>query len=154
VGIWVNGPSPLEVDIPGIAEAMRPALYEWFSGHVQIIDLNRRAATAFDPVADTGGVAAPQIVLDSGVGGALIQPIRQPTRIDYGAQPNGLLGIRFQLKIESVPSEKLRGGLAVKVVDGGNESDLTLYTFALGEAINSSLAWGRIFEATVITGGQ
>lgn len=155
MGVWANGPDPRGnvVDVEGIAEVMRPVLYGWFSAHIQLIDPNRLAATAYSATADTGGTATPQLVLDSGVNGALIQPVRSASRLDAGGQPNALLGIRFQLKAEPSASETLRAGLRVKVLDGGNSPDLVNYFFSLSEAIDSSLRWGRIFDAVVLTGG-
>lgn len=155
MGVWGHGPDPTRIDVEGIAEAMRPVLYAWMTGRVQILDPKRQTAAAYVPTADTGGTVAPTLVLDSGVDGALIQPIRSPTRIDVGAQATGILGVRFQIRRDIAPEvgQKLRGGLIVKVLDGGNDTQLTLSTFSLTETIDSSLAWGRIYDAVVITGG-
>lgn len=154
MGVWSSGPDPTKVDIPGIAAEMRPVLYEWFSGRIQIIDPKREGMGDYDPYADSrDGVTPPGLVLDSGVDGALIQPIRSPTRIDVGAQPNAVLGVRFQLKREPGAIGDLRGGLLVKVLDGGESSDLARYRFSLTEAVDSSLAWGRIYDAVLIAGG-
>lgn len=114
------------------------------SGRIEIIDFHR------------GEDREPEVVLDSGENGALIQPLRAPSSIDMGGQPTNLLGVRFQLKRAPEVSEGqvLRGGLAVRVLDGGNAPDLTRWAFSLTEALDSSLAWDRIYEAVVVTGGS
>jgi hypothetical protein len=144
MGVWANGPRPDRVDIPGIAEAMRPALEQWMTGRVRIIDPHR------------GESVGVETILDSGDNGALIQPLRGGNQGDVGGQSVGILGVRFQVTRtpEVFQADKLRGGLLVKVVDGGNAPELErIPNYALSEAIDSSLAWDFIFEATVITGG-
>lgn len=156
MGVWANGPSPKTVDAQGIAEAMRPALEAWMTGHVQIVDLKRSAAGAANAFTDQRAATAPVIVLDSGSEGALIQPMRAATRGEIGGQPSGLLGVRFQVKRSAViaEGERLRGGLAVRVLDGGNAPGLVGPTYALPEVLDSSLAWDYIFEAVVVSGGS
>lgn len=125
------------------------------SAHVCIYDPARLETPPYDSVADTGGVAVPKLVLDSGPGGALVQPIRSATRVVVGNQPNAILGIRFQIKA-SAPIEDgttLRAGLILRVVDGGESSDLAPLTYSLTETVDSSLRWDRIIEAVVLTGG-
>lgn len=144
MGVWANGPRPDIVDIPGIAEAMRPALYAWMSAQIKIYDPKRYAAS---PEA--------ALVLDSGANGAIIQPLRAPSMVDFGSQSTAIVALRFQVR-EDAPIEAgqtLRGGLVVKVIDGGNAAGLERYTFALPEAMDSSLMWGRIFEANVVATG-
>jgi len=153
MGVWANGPSSVGIDLPGIAEAMRPTLEEWFTTRLGFYDLNREEAAAFDPFADTGGTAASQLVLDTGANGALLQPLRAPARADVGAQPNGVLSIRFQVKQSVAPTVPLRGGLVVRVLEGGNTTIPDTWLFSLSEAIDSSLMWDRIMDATLITGG-
>lgn len=156
MAVWSRGPDPTRVDIPGIAEAMRPAVEMWMTGHIQIVDMKRGAAGAANAFTDTRASYEPVIVLDSGPQGALIQPLRAPTRGDVGGQPSGLLGVRFQVKrsVGITPGETLRGGLTVRVLDGGNAAGLVGPTYALPEVLDSSLAWGYIFEALVVSGGS
>lgn len=157
MGVFANGPSPRVdvVDVPGIAAAMRPALELWFSGHIQILDLRRSTTPSpkYDPIADNGGTVAPVIILDSGAAGALIQPLRIPNPAVVGGQPSSLQGVRFQIKrsVSVTDGQVLRGGLVVKVIDGGNEPELQRYLYALDETVNSSLAWDRIYEAHMVT---
>lgn len=156
MGVWSGGPDPTRIDVAGIAEAMRPALEMWMTGRVQIVDLKRGSAGSADAFADSRAVAAPVIVLDSGPDGALIQPMRAASRGDVGGQPSGLLGVRFQVKrgVAIAEGQKLRGGLAVRVLDGGNAPGLVGPLYALPEVLDSSLAWDYIFEAVVVAGGQ
>ncbi|MDF2915908.1 MAG: hypothetical protein K0S70_125 [Microbacterium sp.] len=156
MGVWSGGPSPTSVDIPGIAAAMRPALEQWMTGHIQIVDLKRGAAGAANAFTDVRTNTEPVIVLDSGPNGALIQPMRAATRGEIGGQPSGLLGVRFQVKRSASIAEgqRLRGGLAVRVLDGGNAAGLVGPTYALPEVLDSSLAWDYIFEAVVVAGGS
>lgn len=155
MGVWSRGPAANRVDVPGIAAAMRPALEAWMTGHLQIIDLRRQSTSDYDALADVGGTSQGVVVLDSGPNGALIQPLRAPLRGDVGGQPSGILGIRFQVKRETIVSgQTLRGGLAVKVLDGGNSPGLVGPIYSLPEVIDSSLSWDYIFEATVVTGGS
>lgn len=158
MGVFVGGPSPTSLDFAGVAAAMRPTLYEAFTAHVQVWDPNRDdlpvIGNRYDPFGDTGGKAEATLVFDSNANGALVQPIRSPGRIDVGDQPNALLGVRFQVK--RIPTETdtvLRGGLLLRVLDGGESPDLVGRAFALQEAVDSSIAWGRIWDAVVVTGG-
>lgn len=154
MGVWAGGPSATSIDPAGIAEAMRPALYEWFTGHIIIFDPNRAQVSKYNPDDDAGGRSVETIILDSGENGALVQPIRSPTRIEMADQPNGILGVRFQVKREVLTKvEGLRGGLQVRVVNGGNSPELVGPIYSLQEPFDSSLAWGRIFDAVVLTGG-
>lgn len=143
MGVWANGPDPTKADLMGIAEAMRPAVRQWMTGHVRIYDPNR----------DSTG--EPILVLDSGPQGALVQPLRAPSAIDIGGQPSNLLGIRFQITRAPVEVDltKLGSGLVVRVIDGGNSPLLEIPTYSLGEVMDSTLGWDYIFEATVATGG-
>lgn len=155
MGVWGRGPNPNRVDVAGIAAAMRPALYLWFNAHVQIFRPVRDNQADFDPFADDSATVDDSVlVLDSGVNGALVQPLRTPNRVDVGDQANSLLGVRFQIAREVEPTEPLRGGLLVRVLDGGQDPTLTGYTFSLLETVDSSLAWGRIYEAVVVAGGS
>jgi len=155
MGVFAFGPSVTSIDLQGIATAMRPTLEMWMNAHIRIIDPQREDSTTYDPTLDTGGVATSAIVFDSGENGAIIQPIRSPSRIDVGGQANGLLGIRFQVKRNESPpaAGTVRGGLLVQVVNGGNLSVPAFWRFGLAEAIDSSLAWDHIYDATLITGG-
>jgi len=155
MGVFAFGPSVTSIDIEGMAEGMRPSLEMWMNAHIKIIDPQRQTSTKYDPTADTGGTAAEILVLDSGANGAIIQPIRSPSRIDVGGQANGLLGIRFQFKRNATSMQvgTMRGGLLVQVVDGGNAPIPSTWRFGLAEAIDSSLMWDHIYDATLITGG-
>lgn len=151
MGIW-GGTDPVPVDVAKIATIMRPVLYAWFNGRLKFFDPGSRGVTRYSGTTDTGGVnpAGNTLIFDTLDDGALIQPIRSASRLELGGQANDLVGIRFQIKRDST---LLRGGLLVQVVDGGEDVTLPKYTFELQEAIDSSLGWGRILEATVVTGG-
>lgn len=156
MGVWGRGPSPKTIDAPGIAAAMRSTLEEWMTGHIQIIDLKRGAAGPADAFTDQRASTDPVVVLDSGPNGALIQPMRGAARLEIGGQPSGLLGVRFQVKrsAQITPGQSLRGGLAVKVLDGGNAPLLVGPIYSLPEVLDSSLMWDYIFEAVVVSGGS
>lgn len=154
MGVFAKGPSVNSVDLPGIAAAMRPTLEMWMSAHVRIYDPSRETTTPYNPVTDTGGTRSEVLVYDSGENGAIVQPIRSPSRVDVAGQPGTIQGVRFQLKrIAPEAGEKLRGGLIVRVVSGGNDPQLEALQFSLGDAFSSSLAWDHIFEASVLAGG-
>jgi hypothetical protein len=154
MGVFAFGPSATSVDLPGIAEAMRPALEAWMSARVQIWDPKRAGTLGnYDPTADTGGFPTAALVYDSGENGAIVQPIRSPGRVTVGQQATGIQSIRFQLKrIAPELGTTLRGGLRLRVLNGGNDPQLEALVFSLGDAFSSSLAWDHIFEATVLTG--
>lgn len=156
MGVWARGPRPDRLDIPGMAAGMRPSLEEWMTGHIQIIDLNRESSSTANAYSDDIGLPSPTVVLDSGVNGALIQPMRAPSRGEVGGQPSGLLGVRFQVKrsAQITAGQTLRGGLAVKVLDGGNAPGLVGPLYSLPEVMDSSLMWDYIFDAIVISGGN
>jgi hypothetical protein len=132
---------------------MRPALEQWMTARVQIFDPDRENATDYDPTADTGDKSTPLLVLDSGANGAIVQPIRSPTRILEGQQPTAILGVRFQIKRAPVVSVPIRAGMTLKVLDGGNDAALVGPLFSLVEGVDSSLAWDRIYDAVLVTGG-
>lgn len=146
MGLYAGGGLP---DIPSIAAAMRPALYAWFTGHLQLIDPKSETITRYDSVADSGGVrTGASVVFDSGPGGALIQPIRAAGASNFGDQSVGIQGIRFQTTLDL--SFVAKSGLVVKVLDGGEDSTLTAFQYALLNGVDSSLAWGRIYEARAV----
>lgn len=143
MGVWAKGPNPTTVDVEGIAEVMRPAVEAWMSAHIHIYDPARYGASP-----------SPILVFDSGEDGAIIQPLRAPRETTIGSQPNAVRAIRFQVKQGVVEvGQRLRGGLVVKVIDGGNAKGLEDYVFALLDTVDSSLMWDHIYEANVITGG-
>lgn len=153
--LYPPGFNPNAVDVQAIAAEMRPALEQWFSGHIQIIDPNTRGGEPYDAKTDTGGVADPDVVLDSGPGGALIQALSGARTGDQGDQQIGIQGVRFQVKASAMPAGvQLHSGLQVIVVDGGNDPQLTMLTYSLKRAINSSIMWNEIFEAVVATAGR
>lgn len=142
MGVWASGPSPFGVDVAGIAEAMRPAVEAFMTARIQVIDPKRAS----------GGV--PTILLDSGPNGALVQPLRSPSTVTVGGQPNTIYGIRFQMKrTPQSESVNLRSGLLIKVLDGGNAPESTGRIYAMNEGVETSLAWDHIFEASVVGGG-
>jgi hypothetical protein len=144
MGVWANGLDPTTVDVAGIAATMRPALYAWMSARIKIFDPKRYATSPENA-----------LVLDTGEDGAIIQPLRAPAMVDFGSQPTAIVAIRFQVRddVTIQPGQTLRGGLVVKVVNGGNAPGLERLTFSLPEAVDSSLMWGRIFEANVVATG-
>jgi hypothetical protein len=140
VGIFGLPTPASSVDIAAIAAQMRPAVEMWFSAHVRI----------YDPTAGEAGI--PLLVLDSLAGGALVQPIRSPTRIEQGGQATAILGIRFQIKEAAtfIEGQRPRSGLIVRVVDGGQSPELQELPFSLTEAVDSSLRWDRIMDAVLL----
>lgn len=145
MGLYAGGGLP---NIPAIAEAMRPALYAWFTGHIQLIDPKSETITPYDPVTDTGGTRTGSVVFDSQAGGALIQPIRAAGASNFGDQSVGIQGIRFQTTLDV--SFVAKSGLIVKVIDGGEDPTLQAFQYALLNGVDSSLAWGRIYEARAV----
>lgn len=148
-GVTVN---PELVNMPAIAATMREALYGWMNARIMIFDPKQAATTPYDPVTDTGGASVPNVVFDSGVNGAIVQPMRAATSVEFGSQNVGIVGVRFQVK-RDLPSETLRSGLRLIVFDGGEDKSLETYMFGLSEGFDSSYGWGRTLEATVVTGG-
>lgn len=146
------GMNPGGVDPAVIATEMRPALYAWFSGHIQLVKAGTITAQ-YDPRADTGGVAADAVLYDSGEDGALIQAIRAPRTAQFGEQYGAITGVRFQAKIEPLQAH-VRSGLEVIVLAGGNDPELAQFTYTLKRSVDSSIAWGKIFEAEVMTTGR
>lgn len=158
MGVWAGGPDPTKIDIAGIAEAMRPTLAMWMNSHIKVWDIGRylEPDETYNPETDTGGTRPRVLVLDSGENGAIVQPLRSPSRIDIGGQPNALLGIRFQITRDATveTGQELRGGLLIEVVDGGESKDMAGHAFALVKPVDSSFEWHRIYEAVLVTGGS
>lgn len=152
MGVFAGASNPNLWDFAAIGVEMRKSLYATFNAHIQILDLDLVSTTPYDPVTDTGGVSVPAVLFDSGENGALIQPLGHPSKTSFGEQAQGLEGIRFQTKLD-LPTGALRSGLAVVVKNGGNDTTLQRYLFQIADGLDSSIAWGRIIEATVVTGG-
>lgn len=151
---WGAGPGV--VDLPAMAAIMRPVLEQWMSAQVRIYDVNREQAPSshYNPLTDAGGTVPRTLIYDSGENGAIVQPVRSPTRIEAGIQPNAIIGIKFQLKREPDPTVTLRGGMTAQVVAAGEATGLTSLTFSLLEGMDASITWHRIIDAAVLTGGQ
>lgn len=152
MGLFPTGLALHHVDTAAIAENIRPALYAWFDGHVQVFDPQQHRSSDYNALDDSGGESNELIVLDSGAQGALIQPIRGAVETEFGGQNVGLLGIRFQIRRDRPVNGALHSGLRVRVLASGNDDQLTESIFSLVEGVDSSLAFGRILEATLITG--
>ena len=145
MGLYAGGGLP---DIPAIAAAMRPALYAWFTGHIQLLDPQRVTTTPYDAETDTGGATTREVLFDSGPGGAFIQPIRAAAPVGFGDQQVGLQAVRFQTTLDV--SKVARAGLIVKVLDGGEDPTLEAFEYSLLNGVDSTLAWGRIYEARAV----
>lgn len=149
MGLYVGGLSD-GIDMDAIAAEMREPLYEVFNAHVRIIDPNRSEAPKYDPRTDTGGGFNPMVIFDTGERGALIQPLRSAISVEFGSQSVGLQGIRIQTKMD-VPISRIRSGFIAEVVNGGQDRTLETFQFSIIEGFDSSIAWGRIIEASVVT---
>lgn len=136
-------------DMPTIAEEMRPALYSMFNAHIQIVDPNRTEVSPYDAVTDTGGTSVALVVFDSGPNGASVEPIRSAVNVEFGSQSVSVQGVRLQTKL-ALSTDKLRAGMVVKVLDGGEAPWLEEFQYALTKPFESGYAWGRILEASVI----
>lgn len=148
MGVFAGGFSA-RPDIPAIAAEMRPALYGWFTGHILLVDPKTIGRGKLDPISGERAESVPEEVLfDSGPNGALIQPIRAASLTNFGGQAVGIQGVRFQTKLDV--SFEARAGLSVRVLDGGEDSTLTGYEYSLSSGVDSTLAWGRIYEARVV----
>jgi hypothetical protein len=148
MGLYSDGFDPRRGT--SIAEEMRGAVSAWFDGHVQIIDPQHETRTTYDPVTDTGGETTPEVVWDSGERGALVQPVRTTTIGDFGSQQTALIAVRIQA---AIPDEiEMRSGLQVKVLDGGNDAEVTRHLFEVSSGIDSSLRWVTRLYCTVMAG--
>lgn len=148
---WALGAPSIEtVDHAAIAHEMRETVGAWFNAHIVVME-PAGDHTPYDPINDTGGFVAGETVYDSGVNGALVQPIRGSAPMEYGEFSTMIQSIRFQC-VRHEGLERLRSGLTVLVVDGGESDELDGMTFSLKNGYNGSISWHRILEATVVGG--
>lgn len=152
MALFPSGFNPNVVDTAAIAAAMRPALYLWFGAMIRVVDPSSTTGERYNAKTDSGGVAEYEVLFTSP---ALIQPIGGARSIEQADQATALLGIRIQCEIERVPETvRLRSGLQVIVTDAGEDKTLERFAYALKKPVDSSMAWGKILEATVIVGGR
>lgn len=142
-------------DQAAVAEEMRPALYSTFNAQVQFIDPNMTAIdTPYDPTGDTGGQAVVlPVVYDTGENGALLNQVRLPHESQGGGMTISLVAVRVQMKMPD-PPVFLRAGLRMKVVNGGNAHSLEHLDYEVSEDFDTSIAWGSVLTATVVTSGS
>lgn len=131
------------IDFAAISQEMALATERWMNASINIVDPNV-SNQEWNPFTNeyTGGS---ETVLWSG--SARIQPLgagENPEK-DYAFSSAGTRRVRMQVKID--PSRDfVRKGLRVRVIDGGQDSDLELLDFVVTNAINSSYAWLRTIE--------
>jgi hypothetical protein len=89
------------------------------------------------------------VIWDSGPAGALVQPMRRSIVRAVGGGDQSLSTITIQTAMP--PDIVLQSGLRVRVLDGGNASNLESYVYAIREGFDGSLAWGQIITAEVLT---
>lgn len=133
------------VNLAAIAEHMRPALGQWFNARVQIL----RPAEGNEPMM----IVYDSLTLLQG-GGALIQPIRSATPVSVGTQATAIQGIRVQATRPTAGLVEATAGLRLRVVDGGQNPGLEPLVFSVKGQPDSSLEWGLILEATVVTSAR
>lgn len=155
MGVWA-GFDPSRIDLEALRAEMLPGLVEWFSAHVVIYDPTKasNAGAAYDPFLDNialdpNDIPEECIVWDSGPAGALVQPMRRSIVRAVGGGDQSLSTITIQTAMG--PDIVLQSGLRVRVLDGGNASNLESYVFAIREGFDGSLAWGQIITAEVLT---
>ncbi|ACY35913.1 hypothetical protein CMP1-17 [Clavibacter phage CMP1] len=155
MGMWANfkGRNPIEPNVSLIAAEMRPALYAWFTAHIQVLDPSLKTVTDYDPITDEGGsFAVPRVLYDSGANGARVRALDSTQMPEVGGQTANLSLIELQVK-DAYPRPVLRSGLIIKIINGGENSALTKFLYQLTEAIDSSESWGGIWHAKLVTGG-
>jgi hypothetical protein len=156
MGVWGAGFNPDTIDLDGMRDTMLPGLIEWFSAHVVIYDPTKatNADTPYDPFLDNialnpDDIPPECIVWDSGPAGALVQPMRRSIVRAVGGGDQSLSTVTIQTAMP--PDIVVQSGLRVRVLDGGNASNLEKYVFAVREGFDGSLAWGQIITAEVLT---
>lgn len=138
------------VDHEKIGQVMQGSLAGWLTGHIQIFLPSQSKRGVFDPVADTyASAAAPTLIYDSGPAGALVSPIRLSSVTSFGDQGVGIQGLHFQC-FRHAPDVRIKSGMIVKVLDGGNDATLPDFTFMVTDGTNSSLTWGHTYQARVV----
>jgi len=148
MGLYPNGLSP-HLDHKAIQAEMIVPLQMMFTAHIQVIDRHMSTPGSYDPVTDIRtGSAGDEIVFDSGPNGAFCQSIRLPTLVSFGDQAIGSQGLQFQCLLD--PDINTQSGLIIKVLDGGNDPSLTAWEYMLFDSVNSSLAWGRVYECRAL----
>lgn len=148
----------IEVDVEAIAERMRPAVARWLNGRIQIIRPANPDLFVYDPITDTttgpeGASADGEILYDSGDRGALIQPIRSAANITVTTQATNLYSIRVQA-LRPAEGVDLHAGLLMKIVGGGEDPSLESFVYSLKGQPGTSLQWGLILEANVVTSSK
>lgn len=148
MGLYPQGVVP-DFNHPAIQAEMIVPLQGMFTAHIQVIDRGMDMPGTYDPVADTTiGKSAETIIFDSGPNGAFCQSIRLPTLVSFGDQAVSTQGLQFQCLLD--PSLITQSGLIIKVLDGGNDPTLVNWEYVLLDPIDSSVAWGRVYEARAL----
>lgn len=125
-----------KVNFAGISAEMGPIAQRWFNGSIEIVDPNLDDLS-YDPWTNTSTGSA--TVLWSGE--ARIQPVAYDTSdSEAGKYLTAARRVRFQVPLDETRAF-VRGGLEVRVTDGGQFADLEGVQFIVSSAVASSYAW-------------
>lgn len=152
------GAATSRVNVEAIAERLRPAVQAWYNGRIQVIRPADASLLHWDPATDErtappGTVFDGTVLYDSGERGALVQPIRSAAPITVTTQATNIYSVRFQA-VRPADGVDLHAGLLLKVVDGGEDPSLESFVYSLKGQPGTSLQWGLILEATVVTSSR
>ena len=134
------------IDFSAISAEMGWVTERWMNATVKIVDPNLENMVWNEW---TNTMTGEEIELWEGK--ARIQPVNSIAGLpDVGMSQGSIRRVRIQIPADETRSF-VRAGLQVRVVDGGEFSDLQSIQFVVNSAINSSYAWLLTLECEADT---
>ena len=141
--------------------AIDPRWFEWVRGpsrgfetaRVEIIDPNTNDAVPYDPVTNTGGESVPTVVwptINTTVSNAWVEVLSGSSATNNGVQATDVSRVRVHIDLaEFGPTEVIRPGFQVRVVDGGRDAVLESLILVIRKMSVGNLAVQRTLDCTI-----
>lgn len=141
--------------------AIDPRWFEWVrqpsrgfeTAMVEIVDPNTTSSTEYDPVLNTGGEATPTVVwptLNTTIPNAWIEVVGSASASNGGFQATDVTRVRVHIDLaEFGPTEMIRAGFQVRIIDGGRDSTLESKIAVIRKTSVGNLAVQRTLECTI-----
>lgn len=134
------------IDFTGIASEMRGTVARWYNATVEIFDPNTRDLTWNISTNSYSGDAATSVWS----GTARIQPITTASTPDGRVYDPAVRRVLIQIPYDN-SLDYIRGGMSVRVTDGGENHYLEELEISILSTMNSSYGWNTTLECSVDT---